>query len=715
MQGNLEISGGTGTGDITGASDSSVDNEIVRWDGTQAASIQGSGITIADGASGTLAGTNSGDVTLAGTPDYITLTNQVITRGEIQNDDIRDGGALTVIGRSANSSGDIADIAAVAASAAVLRESGSTIGFGTVATAGIADDAVTFAKLQDIATDRLIGRDTALTGNPEELTVGGGIEFTGSGGVQRSALTGDVTAAAGSGTTAIADNAVTDTDLRDSGALSVIGRSANSSGDPADIAASATSGAVLRESGSTLGFGTVATVGIADDAVTFAKLQEIATDRLLGRDTALTGNPEELTVGGGIEFTGLGGIQRSALTGDVTAAAGSGTTAIADNAVTNTDIRDSGALSVIGRSANSSGDPADITTTAASAAVLRESGSTLGFGTIATAGIADDAVTYAKIQDVAVSDRILGRDTAGAGIIEELTTSAVLDMVGTTRGSIAYRGASGWDILAPNTDGYVLTDAGVGADPAWEVAAGGGFQTQASSATGTQNNFDLSFRRTILRCSGASALIITGFQVGTATPLDGDQVIVINAGTSTVRVAYADTGSTDVHRILSPSTRGQIVGVGGVITLAYNTTDNRWRVVGVDVGTPIPIAFSAGNFTGGGSMTWTVDSGDVLSETYTQFGTILKIILNVSASTLGGTVSSAVYFALPNGFTIPSSLLEVYIYGRLFDNGAWVAALGIIYGAASTTAAQFGLIAGTNLTLVTNGFALQGNMSFTID
>lgn len=53
--------------------------------------------------------------------------------------------------------------------------------------------------VSDVATDRLLGRDTAATGNPEQLTVGGGIEFTGSGGIQRSALTGDVTAAAGSG------------------------------------------------------------------------------------------------------------------------------------------------------------------------------------------------------------------------------------------------------------------------------------------------------------------------------------------------------------------------------------------------------------------------------------------------------------------------------------------------------------------------------------
>ena len=49
-------------------------------------------------------------------------------------------------------------------------------------------------------------------------------------------------------------------------ALSVIGRSANSTGDAADIAA-ANDGEVLRRSGSSIGFGTIATAGIADGAV----------------------------------------------------------------------------------------------------------------------------------------------------------------------------------------------------------------------------------------------------------------------------------------------------------------------------------------------------------------------------------------------------------------------------------------------------------------
>ena len=81
------------------------------------------------------------------------------------------------------------------------------------------------------------------------------------------------------------------------------------------------------------GTGTVPAT-IAADSVTFAKMQNIATDRLLGRDTAGTGDVEELTVSGGIEFTTTGGIQTSAFTGDVTKAAGGVATTIASGAVT---------------------------------------------------------------------------------------------------------------------------------------------------------------------------------------------------------------------------------------------------------------------------------------------------------------------------------------------------------------------------------------------
>lgn len=54
----------------------------------------------------------------------------------------------------------------------------------------------------------------------------------------------------------IASNTVTDAILRDSAAVSILGRSANSSGDPADIAAAA-NGNVLRRAANVVGFGQI--------------------------------------------------------------------------------------------------------------------------------------------------------------------------------------------------------------------------------------------------------------------------------------------------------------------------------------------------------------------------------------------------------------------------------------------------------------------------
>ena len=50
---------------------------------------------------------------------------------------------------------------------------------GSVGTTQLADNAVTFAKLDNIDGDRLIGRDDAGSGDPTQISVGGGLQFTG--------------------------------------------------------------------------------------------------------------------------------------------------------------------------------------------------------------------------------------------------------------------------------------------------------------------------------------------------------------------------------------------------------------------------------------------------------------------------------------------------------------------------------------------------------
>lgn len=109
---------------------------------------------------------------------------------------------------------------------------------------------VTFAKMQNIATDRLLGRDTAGTGSPEEISLNATLEFTGAAAIQRAALTGDVTASAGSNATTIANDAVTFAKMQNSTVASVlVGRGAGGgAGDFQEI----TLGTNLSMSGTTL-------------------------------------------------------------------------------------------------------------------------------------------------------------------------------------------------------------------------------------------------------------------------------------------------------------------------------------------------------------------------------------------------------------------------------------------------------------------------------
>ena len=96
-------------------------------------------------------------------------------------------------------------------------------------------------------------------------------------------------------------------------------------------------------------------------------------------------------------------------------------------------------------------------------------------GAVATAQIEDDAVTYAKLQNVSATSRVLGRKTAGAGDTEECTLSEVLDFIGSAaQGDILYRDATSWARLAAGTSGQFLKTQGTGANPTWAATGGGG-------------------------------------------------------------------------------------------------------------------------------------------------------------------------------------------------------------------------------------------------
>ena len=73
----------------------------------------------------------------------------------------------------------------------------------------------------------------------------------------------------------------------------------------------------------------------------------------------------------------------------------------------------------------------------------------------ATFTIDDDAVTYAKIQNVSATNRILGRDSSGAGAIEEITPANLRTMINVEDGATADQSAS--DILSLLSDQNIAT------------------------------------------------------------------------------------------------------------------------------------------------------------------------------------------------------------------------------------------------------------------
>lgn len=122
---------------------------------------------------------------------------------------------------------------------------------GSGATWTVDNSAITYAKMQNVsAVSRLLGRGSATTGAPQEITLGTGLSMSGT------TLNNTVTG-------------ITD-------------------GDKGDITVS----------------GSGVTWTIDNDAVTYAKIQNVTSNRLLGRATALAGDVEEITIGSGLSLSG---------------------------------------------------------------------------------------------------------------------------------------------------------------------------------------------------------------------------------------------------------------------------------------------------------------------------------------------------------------------------------------------------------------------------
>jgi hypothetical protein len=200
---------------------------------------------------------------------------------------------------------------------------------------------------------------------------------------------------------------------------------------------------------------------------------------------------------------------------------------VVDDSITDAKLRDAVGFSVIGRATTGSGETADIVS--GTDAVLGRVGSgNLAFAQVATGQIAADAVTYAKIQNVSATSRFLGRVTAGAGDVEEVTPVQAV---------------------------AILT---ISARPA--------------QFTANQNNLAIAFGTNFI--STDASRDFTGF---VASTVDAQEAKLINVGTQNAVLKHLNAGSTSGNQIITPGGIDLTLTPSQACLLVYDLTSAKWR------------------------------------------------------------------------------------------------------------------------------------------
>jgi hypothetical protein len=426
---------------------------------------------------------------------------------------------------------------------------------------------VTYDKIQNVNPNRLLGRE-GTPGVVQEIVIGSGLTLTG----------GVLTASAGAGGGVTTFVALTDT--------------------PSSYASAASKIVSVKSDLSGLEFRSLVASDIPDLSSIYYSVTNPAG--------YLTQNQNIVFVG---DVTGQG---RALIT-----------LTIGPNKVSNAHLRKSAATSVIGNAGAALADVADIISSA-DGQVLRRSGGTLAFGTIATTGIGDKQVSFAKIQDLQ-ANRILGR-SATPGPAEELTFSNIITLTGTELSVAA----------ASSVQAGVITigDQNIAGRKSFinEIKVG-------TALTGASDLLGAIYYSTVNKdflCNNGSAWIPMTRMLGTPinadhliSEADRNRVIIVTANVDTVitlptnlaeyfscSVIKAGTGNV----IFEVSTNGFIHSVNnertiydqyGAVTI-YTSSQNDWYLIGA-------LGFNSG---GGGTSgpTYAFSNGITEVATAVKFG-----------------------------------------------------------------------------------------------
>ncbi len=244
--------------------------------------------------------------------------------------------------------------------------------------------------------------------------------------------------------------------------------------------------------------------------------------------------------------------------------------------------------------------------------------------------IADDAVTYAKIQNVSATDRVLGRDSSGAGVVEEITPANLRTMINVEDGATGDQTAAEIRTLVESaSDSNVFTDADHTKLNGVETNATAD-QTDAEIKTAYENNSNTNAYTDAEKSKLAA--IEASADVTDATNVDAAGA-VMNSDNTTAAMSFVvdeDNMSSDsatkvpTQQSVKAYVDAEVAGVVDSAPSALNTLNELAAALGDDanfsttvtnsIGTKLPLAGGTmtGNIVMSGSQT--VDGRDVSAD-----------------------------------------------------------------------------------------------------
>jgi len=256
------------------------------------------------------------------------------------------------------------------------------------------------------------------------------------------------------------------------------------------------------------------------------------------------------------------------------------------------------------------------------------------FKTIASLGLGGSYSLPANLAAIAALPNAIGwLHNNGGGGFAWLSASAILDSIGSVRGSLLYRGAAAWSILTPGTAGYALLSGGAGADPSYAlptllgtVTTGTWHATQIGEVYGGTNQTTYALGDTLYASASNTLQKLAGNITTTKKFLRQTGTGAVSAAPAWDTIAVADIPLTSAHILVGnvSNLAADVAMTGDIsidntgltaiganrVTLAMMATIANNTVLGnISGGAAVPSAISLFNRdltvdTSGNSGTW---------------------------------------------------------------------------------------------------------------